>query len=509
MVCEKCGKSHPTVLHFRDRINSSVTGPSETGLTGHTGVQSSCSLAIIPVRLSTKNGTKSVTTYAFFDPGSTITFLSDQIREQLNCSGKKSTLSVQTIDSVNVIESYALNNISVHNYWTGESVLIPRAYSKADIPVSSRYVPNLEDVRKWPHLHDVSVAELPCKQIGILIGNNIAEAYTPVEMRTGPPGSPHACKTALGWVVWNLCPKEASSFFTASTAITEVHDQNLENLVRGAMALDFPDHFGTEKQELSQLDKRFLKQVDKSINLRDGHYTIKLPVVSENVCLPDNRCYAERRLNSLRRKLVSDAKLYDSYKLVIDTMLELGHAEPVPLYDVAVSGKTWYLPHHAVLHAAKPGKVRVVFDGSSEFFGVSLNDCLLQGPDFTNSLLGVLLRFRENAIAIKADITKMFYQIHVPPEDRNLLRFLWWKDGDMKTDPLIYRLTVHPFGAKSSPSCANYALHQTAYDNTDLAESVRQCVLRNFYVDDFIKSVKTESEALDLVAGVSNLCNCG
>lgn len=42
-------------------------------------------------------------------------------------------------------------------------------------------------------------------------------------------------------------------------------------------------------------------------------------------------------------------------------------------------------------------------------------------------LIGVLLRFREHPVALMAD---MFYQVKVPEEDANLLRFLWWPEGD-------------------------------------------------------------------------------
>jgi len=40
---------------------------------------------------------------------------------------------------------------------------------------------------------------------------------------------------------------------------------------------------------------------------------------------------------------------------------------------------------------------------------MSLNEQLLQGPDLTNTLIGVLLRFREHPVALMADVESMFY----------------------------------------------------------------------------------------------------
>ena len=92
-------------------------------------------------------------------------------------------------------------------------------------------------------------------------------------------------------------------------------------------------------------------------------------------------------------------------------------------------GKTWWLPHHAVINPKKPGKVRVVFDAAAKFHGVSLNEALLKGPDLLTSLVGVLIRFRQFPIAVSADIVKMFHQVRVPEEDCSALRFLWRNPG--------------------------------------------------------------------------------
>ena len=62
------------------------------------------------------------------------------------------------------------------------------------------------------------------------------------------------------------------------------------------------------------------------------------------------------------------------------------------------------------------------------------------------------------------DIEAMFHQFHVIPEHQDFLRFLWWEDGNYESKPVEFRMTVHLFGAGSSPGCANYGLKQTATD---------------------------------------------
>ena len=46
--------------------------------------------------------------------------------------------------------------------------------------------------------------------------------------------------------------------------------------------------------------------------------------------------------------------------------------------------------------------------------GTSLNQQLLQGPDLTNPLIGVLIRFRKESVAVMEDIHAMFHQVQVP-----------------------------------------------------------------------------------------------
>ncbi|KAJ8033471.1 hypothetical protein HOLleu_23720 [Holothuria leucospilota] len=158
----------------------------------------------------------------------------------------------------------------------------------------------------------------------------------------------------------------------------------------------------------------------------------------------------------------------------------------------------------------KPEKTRIVFDCASKFQNVSLNDEVYQGPDLTNKLLGVLMRFRQNHIAIMADIRAMFHQVKVSPGDQDVLRFLWWPSNDMSKQPDVYRMGVHLFGGTWSPSCCNYALQRTADDNQEdyHSETIRT-VKRNFYVDDCLKSVGNVQDAERLYTELTELLSRG
>ena len=144
-------------------------------------------------------------------------------------------------------------------------------------------------------------------------------------------------------------------------------------------------------------------------------------------------------------------------------------------------------------HPQKKDKIRVVFDAAAMQDGVSLNNQLHQGPDLTKSLLGVLLRFRQYPIALVADLEGMFNQVKVPPQDFDALRFLWWETNDLES-PSEFQMTSHIFGAK--PSCANFCLKRAAEDSKGrFSDEAVNAVTKEFYVDDFVESVRTVNEA--------------
>ena len=173
-------------------------------------------------------------------------------------------------------------------------------------------------------------------------------------------------------------------------------------------------------------------------------------------------------------------------------IVDKGYARKVPVDLQASSSMNWYIPHDGIYHPHKPSKIHFVFDCSAKYQGKLLNDLLLNGPDLTNNLFGVLMRFRQERVALMADIESMFHQVKVSEADCSYLRFLWWPDGNLESNLEEYQMVVHLFGAASSPSCSNFALRKTAEDNSQhFPEAVVSTVKNNFYVDDCLKALRS------------------
>ena len=160
------------------------------------------------------------------------------------------------------------------------------------------------------------------------------------------------------------------------------------------------------------------------------------------------------------------------------------------------SKREWYLPHHPVLNPNKPGKVRRVLNGAALFHKQSLSSPLMAGPDLLQNLLYIILKFRQNQYAVSADFEAMFLQVGVPDKDQTSLRFFLWRE-DPTQKVVVQQYTRHIFGAKDSPTCANYALQRTAYDNCKEFPRAAGSVWNNFFVDDYLESFATSEEATE------------
>jgi hypothetical protein len=260
------------------------------------------------------------------------------------------------------------------------------------------------------------------------------------------------------------------------------------------------ESFGTHpdvKAPISGDDARALKLLEENVRFLGDRYEAPLLWKLDQPNLPNNYSVALSRFHTNDRSLKKCPVKAKSYEATINEYIMQRHARKLQEDELeGPIGLTWYVPHHAVFHPDKPGKCLVVFDGASTFRGISLNSCLLTGPDILTSLIGVLLRLRERPIAISGDIKGIFHQVRVRSVDKHVLRFLC-RPPDTAGPPDVYEMQVQIFGAASSPTVCSYVLRRAAADNEEEFPGLVEKVAINGYMDNYMDSFSTEEEAIE------------
>ena len=90
--------------------------------------------------------------------------------------------------------------------------------------------------------------------------------------------------------------------------------------------------FGSYKQErgMSTEDRRVLELWDKNVSFSDGHYTLLIPFKNPALKLPDNQQMAEKRLSSLKHKLLKNHDLHRKYMDGMNDLLKKDMLCPFP-----------------------------------------------------------------------------------------------------------------------------------------------------------------------------------
>ena len=428
-----CAKKHLTILHTNtasrnrppDTPSTSNSLPEESARVRNGMIslaRTKIGMAVVPVKVWSKTARTPVITYAFLDSGSSSTFCTEALMKQLGICGTRTKISLTTLEKKDsLMDSFVVKDLVISDLDENVLIELPALYTRPEIPVSKDDVPTQRDVDQWPHLCGVHLPEVNA-EIGLLIACDVPTVFDPLEVKHSKDGGPYASRTCIGWVVngplgrYHEGPRATSFFIKA--------DPEFHQMVRDFYDSGFSESSADDKPEMSQEELRFLSELECTVALKGGHYEMALPLRDRNAPLPNNYPQAMQRAHWLKRKLQRSKDLFNDYKGFMADIIAKGYARKVPADLEKSSNVKWYIPHHGIYHPHKPGKIRVVFDCSAKYQGKSLNDLLLNGPDLTNTLFGVLMRFRQERIALMADIESMFYQVRVADADSTYLRFL-------------------------------------------------------------------------------------
>ncbi|GBM97524.1 hypothetical protein AVEN_73475-1, partial [Araneus ventricosus] len=252
---------------------------------------------------------------------------------------------------------------------------------------------------------------------------------------------------------------------------------------------DSAKHTKTETQELAL--EHFRETVSRDST---GRYKVNLPWLDGHPPLRDNKELAPKRLKYTVKSLKSKNRL-NEYQEVFNQWENEGIIEQINPDKVNPEGLgIHYLPHRAVFKDNSTTKVRPVFDGSAKARNsVSINECIEKGPNLIEMIPAILNRFRWGKIGVISDIKHSFLQIALNESDRDVLRFMWWKDGDPQ-NTVTYRHCRVVFGISCRPfllaAVLNHVLDQVEEPLRNLAMKLKY----SLYVDNCVASVDSVSD---------------
>ena len=294
--------------------------------------------------------------------------------------------------------------------------------------------------------------------------------------------------------------KAISNFVEADVKLERQVEQFWKIETSGILAWSVP--------QLSADDQTVLKVWRQSIKLKEGHYQLDVPFKSNPPSLLSNSTVAEKRLQSLGRRLTKDPQLHARYKAGIEELVAKGYAEKVPenerliphlarrgIYPSTAS-PTWTSLRNCVLCSTvrpravvhpwtkKSSKVQTWRTSWWEFFCASGRAELLWWA--TSRPCFIRWKF-PTVIGMRCGFSGG--------------RTAWW-DNDRGSTEWQYTCLA--------ASGVSFALKRVAEDHRDefYPETIAT-VCENFYADDRLKALSTEAEAIRIVKQLCGLLAMG
>ncbi|XP_039456743.1 uncharacterized protein LOC120433854 [Oreochromis aureus] len=264
-----------------------------------------------------------------------------------------------------------------------------------------------------------------------------------------------------------------------------------------------------EEREL-EIIREGLTYVTGDGHSEEPHWHAKYPWVEDPASLPDNKRGVESTFLRTEKQLAKEPEWKAAYAAQVHDMVE--HGAAVKLSKGMISnwdGPVWYVSH---LIAPNPHSVttpvRLVWNSSQRFRGVSLNDLLIKGPDVLNQIRAVLLRFRGGVYGALGDIKKMYNSVWLEDREMHLHRFLWRDSEDDELEE--YAITRVNIGDKPAGCIAQLAMRETASLSTfSHLKEERQVLQQDSYVDDILTSHNDMNQLEVITENIGRILKAG
>ena len=288
-------------------------------------------LPIVSVKVTVPDSDKFVITHAFLDTGSTKSFITNRLMNELNItSSTVIDLTTATLSEVN--ETRVIPNVIITDLCESNITNLQPLLSIDTIPVDKNDIPRQEDIKQFEEFYDLHILFVDA-EVDLLIGNDNRHILQPHEIVNSVSGH-YAYRTSVGWVV--NCPRIESTENSRKSFLINVGSTSHPLC---SLCSDVVDSV-RDTNSYSAEQKRFLDFVSDSIrHCEDSHYEIPLPLRDSKTFLPSNKPMAKRRAELLKKRFDKNPQFYEDYRNFVNKMISNGYAEAVEESDDSEEGK--------------------------------------------------------------------------------------------------------------------------------------------------------------------------
>lgn len=376
------------------------------------------------------------------------------------------------------------------------------------LPKLTAKLPNVSiSDQLWPHLRKLQLADPEFSHPGLInmiIGADNYGCIIREGLVRGDPQTPIAQYTIFGWILSG--PVNTEGVIQPALHCHTSTDIDLKDiLIRFWEQEELPK--GKEvklNKDEAECEQHFVSTHSRTST---GRYVVRLPFKRDPSVLGESKPNAIRSLRRLEQPMSTDSTYQLLYVEFLNEYQTLGHMSPNLQENSDNLSVKYYLPHHGVLREdSSSTKLRVVFNGSSRTTtGIFLNEILHSGAKLQTNIFDVLLWTRIHKCFFATDITKMFRQIAVHPEDWDLQRIMWRNQNQQLQS---YSLTTVTYGLTCAPFLALRSLQQLIQDKGHRFPKAVASLTRGRYVDDIYGGADDITEAKQIVQ-VKQLCSAG
>jgi len=230
-------------------------------------------LPLVPVKVWSPDGSRSVSTYALLDSGSTTSFCTVSLARTLGIQGKQESLALTTLMSS--VDSLAMSvlELNISHVHEQHMIHLDGIYAMRNLPVTMQNAALQEDVDKWPHLSGIDLVDSSSvSKVDLLIGQDVPTALAPLEVRKAGAKAPFAVRTLLGWTIQGPLGKRQRT----SAVVNFVTDDTLQQSLERFWKLDDYQNLNGDMKDMSVQDRQAVAVMESTIKYVDGRYEITI-----------------------------------------------------------------------------------------------------------------------------------------------------------------------------------------------------------------------------------------